>query len=70
MIEFFRVQVRVRSPGLIPSRIKPMTLKLVFTAPCLTLSIKETVWRTSRQVYLLCRWERPLAGFFYLGVVP
>ena len=28
--------------------------------PCLTLSIKWTVWRTSRQVYMLCRWERHL----------
>ena len=37
--------------------------------PCLTLSIEGTVWRTSRQVYLLCRWERHLAGFPHLGVV-
>ena len=37
--------------------------------PCLNLSIKGTVWRTSRQVYLLCRWERHLAGFPHLGVV-
>ena len=37
--------------------------------PCLTLSIKGTVWRTSRQVYLLCRWEWHLAGFPHLGVV-
>ena len=37
--------------------------------PCLTLSIKGTVWRTSRQVYLLCRWERHLAGFPHLGLV-
>ena len=28
--------------GLIPSRVKPMTLKLVFTVFCLTLSIKGT----------------------------
>ena len=41
---------------LIPTWIKPMTLKLVFTLLfCLTLSIKGTVWRTSQQVYLLCR---------------
>ena len=32
-------------------------------------SIKGTVWRTSRQVYLLCRRERHLAGFPHLGVV-
>ena len=37
--------------------------------PCLTFSIEGTVWRTSRQVYLLCRWERHLAGFPHLGVV-
>ena len=37
--------------------------------PCLTLSIKVTVWRTSRQVYLLCRWEKHLAGFPHLSVV-
>ena len=37
--------------------------------PCLTLSIEGTVWRTSRQVYLLCRRERHLAGFPHLGVV-
>ena len=27
------------------------------------------MWRTSRQVYLLCRWEKHLAGFPHLGVV-
>ena len=54
--------------GLIPSRVKPMTLKLVFTASCLTLSNKGTVWRTSRQVYLLCRGKGTY-GFSHLGVV-
>ena len=33
------------------------------------LSIKGTVWRARRQVYLLYRWERRSAGFPYLGVV-
>ena len=37
--------------------------------PYLTLSIKGTVWRTSRQVYLLCRWEWHLAGLPHLGVL-
>ena len=37
--------------------------------PWLTFSIKGTVWRTSRRVYLLYRWERHLAGFPHLGVV-
>ena len=55
--------------GLIPSRVKPMTLNWYSQLPCLTLSIKGTVWRTSRQVYLLCRWERHLAGFPHLGEV-
>ena len=43
--------------GLIPSRIKPVTLKLVFTAFVLDAQryCKGAVWRTSRQVYLLCR---------------
>ena len=37
--------------------------------PCLTFNIKGSVWRTSRLVYLLCRWERRLAGFSHIGVV-
>ena len=53
-------------PSLIPSLVKPFTVKLL---PCLTLSIKGTVWKTSRQVYLLCCWERHLAGFPHLRVV-
>ena len=43
--------------GLIPSRVIPMTLKLVFTASLLDVQHYRAVWRTSRQVYLLCRWE-------------
>ena len=31
------------------------------------LSIKGTVWRTSRQVHLLCRFKRHLAGLRHLG---
>ena len=38
-------------------------LKLAFTAFLLDVQHKETVWRTSRQVYLLCCWKRHLAGF-------
>ena len=72
---------------LIPSRVNPVTLKLVFTASLLdaqherdsvkkkpasllvvpfgkTFSgMKGTVWRRSRQVYLLSRLERCLAVF-------
>ena len=55
--------------GLIPSRVKPMTLKLACTTLCLTFGIKETVWRTNRTIHLLCRWERHLAGFPHVGVV-
>ena len=55
--------------GLIPCRVKPMTLKLIFTASLLDAPHYGTVWRTSRQVYLLCRRERHLAGFPHLGVV-
>ena len=55
-------------PGFDSESGQPMTLKLVFTASCLTLSIKGTVWSTSRQVYL-CLWERHLAGLPHFGVV-
>ena len=51
----------------IPSQVKPVTLKLVFTASL--LDAQGTMWRASRQVYLLCRWERHLAGFSHLGVM-
>ena len=65
-----RLSLELQTWGLIPSRVKPMTLKLVFTASLLDAQhFKGTVWRTSRQVYLLCRWERHLAGFPHLGVV-
>ena len=72
MAEWYRASVsRAVDSGLIPSRVKPMTLKKNWYSqlPCLTLSIKGTVWRTSRQVYLLYRWERHLAGFPHHGVV-
>ena len=51
--------------GLIPSLVEPMTANCYSQLPCLTLSIKGTVWRTSRQVYLLCRCkicEKILSG--------
>ena len=53
--------------GLILSRVKPMTLKLTFTASLLAPSIKGTVWNTSRQMYLY-RWKR-YTGFLHLSVV-
>ena len=49
--------------GFISSRV---ILNLVFVASLFTLSIKATVCRASRQVYLLCRWEGRLAGFPHL----
>ena len=36
--------------GLIPSQVKPMTW-YSSQLPCLTLSLKGAVWRTSRQLY-------------------
>ena len=70
MAEWYRASVSgVVNSGLIPSRVRPTTLKFVFTPSCLTFSIKGTVWRTSRQVYLLCRWERHLTRLSHLGVV-
>ena len=41
--------------GLIPSRVKPMILKMVFTFPCMMLSFERKGWKTSRQIYMLCR---------------
>ena len=46
-----------------------MALNCCSQLPCLTLKVKGTVWRTSRQVCLLCRWEMHLAGFPHLRVV-
>ena len=36
--------------GRIPSRVKPMTVILVFTASLLDAQHSGTAWRTSRQV--------------------
>ena len=55
--------------GVIPSRVKPVTVKLVFTAFLLDAHHKRTVWRTCPQVDLLCRRERHLSGFPHLRVV-
>ena len=50
--------------GLIPSRVKPITLKLVFRASLLDAQhYKGAVLKPSLQVYLLCRWERHIAEF-------
>ena len=41
----------------------------IHSFPSWRLALTGTVWRTSRQVYVLCCWERHLAGFPHLGVV-
>ena len=46
-----------------------MTLTLVFTPSLLDAQYLGRAWRTSRQVYLLCRWERHLTEFPHLGVI-
>ena len=54
---------------LIPCRVKPTTFKLVFTASLIDIQHSGTAWNESRQVDLLCRWERHLARLPHLGVV-
>ena len=53
--------------GLIPSRVKLNTLKLLLTASL--LDAQRQWWRTSRQFFLLFLWERQFVGFPHLGVV-
>ena len=60
---------RAVDSGLIPSRVKPMNLKLAFTASLFDVQITRTVLKACRQAYLLCDWERHFAGFAHLGVV-
>ena len=57
--------------GLIPSRVKPMTLELFFTASLLDARHRSAEWRTNRQVFLKlwCRWEKHLAGLPHFRVV-
>ena len=38
------------------------TLKMASAASCLALGIYGRLWRTSRQVRLLCPWARHLTG--------
>ena len=60
---------RAVDSGLIPSRVKPMNLKLAFTASLFDVQITRAVLRTCRQAYLLCGWARHFARFTHLGVV-
>ena len=70
MAEWYRASASVAGDsGLIPSRVKPMTLNLLFTASLLDVQQQGAERRTSRQVYSLCCWKRHLAGFPHLGVV-
>ena len=57
--------------GLIPSRVKPLTLKLVVTASLLDAQHSRDSMENKPASYLLCRWERYryLAGFSHLRVV-
>ena len=55
--------------GLIPRRVKPITLKLVFTTLLLDAQHYRANEENKPEVYLLCRWEGHLAGFHHLGVV-
>ena len=53
--------------ALVPSRVKPVTLKLVFTASLLYVQhYKGAVWITSLLVVLL---EKALGGIPHFGVV-
>ena len=54
--------------GLIPSRVKTMTLKLVFIASLLAAQHKGTVSRTSRQVSVV-PLGKALSGIPHVGVV-
>ena len=55
--------------GLIPSRVKPMALKFIFSASPLDAQHQRNVRRTTRQAYVLCHWKRHLAGLPHLSVV-
>ena len=56
--------------GFIPNRVKPMNLKLLLTASLPDAhNLSKLLWRASRLLYLMRRWERHLAGFPHLGVV-
>ena len=46
-----------------------MTVKLAFTASLLDAQHYRGSVKNNRQVHLLCRWEKHLAGIIHLGVV-
>ena len=48
--------------GLIPIRVKPMTLIWLFT-------VTVYVWKTSQKICSLCHWKRHLAGFPHLSAI-
>ena len=51
------------------SRVLPKDFKKWYPQlPCLALSVKKGVWRTSRQAWLLCPWARHLTGRLHLCV--
>ena len=56
--------------GLISSRVKPMTLKSVFTASVLDAQHeRDNVENKPASLAYLCRWERHLTGLPHLDVV-
>ena len=69
MAEWYRASTSASVDlGSIPSRVKPMTKKLVFTACQLDVQhLRES--RQSLLVYLLCRWKKHLTEFPHLSVV-
>ena len=55
--------------GLIPSRVKPMTLTLVFTASLLDAQHQRDSVKNKPASLLMVPLERHLAGFPHFGVV-
>ena len=64
------VRFAVGRPGVYSlSRVIPKHFKKWYSQhPCLALSIKKRVWRTSRQACLSCPWARHLTGRLHLYV--
>jgi len=50
----------IQFPRQVRQKTKNVGIHTDTTFPCLIFSIKRIVWRTSRQVHLLCPWARHL----------
>ena len=55
--------------GLISNGVKPMTIKLLFTASLLDALYERNSVENKPESLLVVRWERDSAGFSHLGVV-